>query len=31
MAFTYSLSKFIPFRNEKACAKARSIRRADIT
>jgi len=31
MAFSYSLSKWIPFRNEKACAHARGIRRADIT
>jgi len=31
MAFTYSLSKFIPFRDEKACARVRAIRRQDIT
>ena len=31
MSFTYSMSKWIPFRNEKACAHARGIRRADIT
>lgn len=31
MPFTYSMSKWIPFRNEKACAKVRGIRRADLT
>ena len=31
MAFRYSLSKFIPFRDEKACARVRAIRRQDIT
>jgi glucosamine-6-phosphate deaminase len=31
MAFTYGLSKFIPFRDEAACAKARAVRKQDIT
>jgi glucosamine-6-phosphate deaminase len=31
MAFQYSLSKFIPYRNEKVCARVRGIRKADIT
>ena len=31
MAFRYSMSKFIPFRDEKACARVRAIRREDIT
>ena len=31
MPFHYSPSKWIPFRDEKACAKARGIRRADLT
>jgi len=31
MAFTYSPSKFIPYRNEKVCARVRAISRADIT
>ena len=31
MAFTYSLSKWIPFRDEKACAKARAVKRSEIT
>jgi len=30
MAFTYSPSQFIPFRDEKACARVRAIRRADL-
>lgn len=30
MAFTYALSKWIPFRDEKACRKVRAIRRADL-
>ena len=31
MAFSYSLSKWIPFRDEKACAKARAVTKKDIT
>ena len=31
MAFTYSPSKFIPYRNEKVCSRVRAITRADIT
>ena len=31
MAFTYELSKWIPFRDEKACAKARAVKRSDLT
>src|ERR1043166_7240462 len=31
MAFTYSLSKFIPFRDEKACARVRAITKGDLT
>ena len=31
MAFRYSMSRFIPFRDEKACARVRAIRRRDIT
>jgi len=31
MAFAYSPSKFIPYRNEKVCARVRAISRADIT
>ena len=30
MAFSYSLSKWIPFRDEKACAKARAVTKKDI-
>jgi glucosamine-6-phosphate deaminase len=30
MGFQYALSKFIPVRDEKACARVRAIRRADI-
>ena len=31
MAFTYSLSKWIPFRDEKACARVRAIKKSDLT
>src|SRR2546426_10943769 len=31
MAFSYSMSRFIPFRDEKACARVRAISRQDIT
>jgi glucosamine-6-phosphate deaminase len=31
MSFRYPLSKFIPFRDEKACAKARAVRKSEIT
>ena len=31
MAFSYDLSKFIPFRDAAACAKARAVRKQDIT
>jgi glucosamine-6-phosphate deaminase len=31
MAFQYALSKFIPFRDEKACARVRAITRSQIT
>src|ERR1043165_3572758 len=31
MAFSYSLSKWIPFRDEKACARVRAIKRSDIS
>src|SRR5947209_14165989 len=31
MAFTYQLSKWIPFRDEKACARVRAIQRSDLT
>src|SRR5258708_3919163 len=31
MPFTYSLSKFIPFRDEAALARVRAIKRADLT
>src|SRR5678815_1263520 len=31
MAFSYSLSKWIPFRDEKACARVRAIKRSDLT
>ena len=31
MAFSYQLSKWIPFRDEKACARVRAIKRSDIT
>lgn len=31
MTFSYSLSKFIPFRDEKACARVRAIPRSEIT
>jgi glucosamine-6-phosphate deaminase len=30
MAFRYPLSKFIPFRDEKACARVRAIRKGDL-
>src|ERR687898_169543 len=30
MAFRYSMSRFIPFRDEKACARVRAIPRKDI-
>ena len=31
MAFRYAMSRFIPFRDEQACARVRAIRRTDIT
>ena len=31
MAFSYDLSKWIPFRDAKACAKARAVSKKDIT
>ena len=31
MAFRYAMSRFIPFRDEEACARVRAIPRADIT
>jgi glucosamine-6-phosphate deaminase len=31
MAFRYEMSRFIPFRDEEACTRVRTIRRADIT
>jgi glucosamine-6-phosphate deaminase len=31
MAFSYSPSKWIPFRDEKACARVRAIKRSDLT
>ena len=31
MAFSYSLSKWIPFRDEKACARVRAIKRSDLS
>jgi glucosamine-6-phosphate deaminase len=31
MPFSYSLSKFIPFRDEAACARVRAIKRGDLT
>src|SRR5688572_26540731 len=31
MSFNYALSKFIPFRDEAACARVRAIRRSEIT
>jgi len=31
MSFHYSLSKFIPFRDEAACARVRAIKRSEIT
>jgi len=31
MGFSYQLSKWIPFRDEKACARVRAIKRSDLT
>jgi glucosamine-6-phosphate deaminase len=31
MGFSYQVSKWIPFRDEKACARVRAIKRSDIT
>ena len=31
MAFEYSLAKFIPFRDEAACARVRAITRSELT